>query len=278
MTMIRYANKVVSLDGGTTIELPLDLYEFQDGGGLRNAESFNHGRDFAYDHLRDGISPRDLGRSTVRFGVGLATPILTDAFIDQLRSTLLAMGPFWLYTLGADGSERRARCRLSQMPDLLVTYKTSITTLAALDMRRYTDWRATTPTTWSQVVTATPTSWTVNNPGGLPVDDAVIRLRANASNFFNNPLLENLTTGYEARSGRDASNAAHELKYDFGQNSVGWSTNDGVSYADDIANMTFSALHLPLGWEDAVGNNSYRYTNNGTPGLTIEGSFYARWA
>lgn len=277
ITALRYADRIVSLDGGTTINLPTDLYEFQDSGGLRSAELTVWGTDHAYDLLRNAPSPREVAKASVRVGVGLATPTLSDAFIDQLRSTLLAMGPFYLQTVGADGSRRQARCRLAQMPDMLISYERSITTLASLEMRRFTDWMATTPTTWSQPITATPTSWTVNNPGALPVQDVVIRLRANASNFFTNPVLENLTNGYRFSSARDGVNANSELMLDTKRAYVGWSTNDGGSYADDIAQVIFSATQFPLSFRLDAGDNTLRYTNTGTPGLNIDGSFYARW-
>ncbi len=277
ITALRYADRIVSMDGGTIIELPTDLYEFQESGGLRTAESALFSSNYAYDHLRGAISPREVAKASVRFGVGLATPTLSDAYIDTLRSTLLAMGPFWLQTIGADGSRRQARCRLAQMPEMLIGYQRSITALASLEMRRYTDWLATTPTTFTQTVTATPTTFTVDNPGGLPVDEIEIRFRANASNYFTNPILENLTTGYAFASLRDGSNANHELKLNTSDPSVKWSTNDGGSYVDDIANLVIPTDHIPLAFLMAVGVNSLRYTNTGTPGVTIEGSFYAKW-
>lgn len=277
ITAVRYADRIVSLDGGTTINLPTDLYEFQDGGPLRSADSVLFSSNYAYDHLQNALSPRDIAPVAIRFGVGLATPTLTDVYIDTLRSTLLAMGPFYLQTIGADGSRRQARCRLAQLPDMLVSYHRSVNVLASLELRRYTDWTATTPTTFSQMITATPTAFAVVNPGGLPVEETTIRFRANAANFFTNPLLDNLTNGYAFQSTRDGVNANSELLLDTSRPYVGWSTNDGASYADDIALMTFGGLQIPLSWRWEVGSNSLRYTNTGTPGLTIEGSFYARW-
>lgn len=276
---LRYAHKVVSLDGGTVVEFPRYFYEFQPGGDLRPADSELPSLSFGFDHLRNAISPRKITRSAVRFMIGEDTPILSDAYIDSLRSTLLNMGPFWLYTIGADGTERRARCRLERLPDVLVSYQRSITAPAMVEFRRYSDWLSPNQEQHVQVISATPTLFTVTNPGGLAVDEVEVRFRVNPGGSFSNPTLINQTNGYTFQSNRDAAAADDELKLDTGEPSVLWSTDDGGNYTNDITNLVIPTTQIPLAFVLDPGPNSLRYENNGAPGgLNVEIRWYPRWA
>lgn len=277
-TMIRYAEKAVSLDGAQSVTFPLFQYEWQGSGAMRPARTTIPGTNYAFDHLRNAITPRDVARESIRFMMGEDTVQATADAIDDLAGRLLAMGPFWLTTLGPDGTRRKARCRLASKVDILVSYRRSITAPAVLDIERYSDWFDNALQQHVEVLTATPTTFTVTNPGSMPAELMVIRFRSNGATGYTNPILENLTNGFEFRSLRDAIDANSELKLDTEEPSVRHSTDDGGTYADDFANYTLPSLQMPLSFRLDPGPNSIRYTNTGTPALNIEFLYYPVYA
>lgn len=277
--MLRYAEKAVSLDGAVTVTFPLMMYLWQSSGPLRSAYTRAPGNNYGFDHFRNAISPRDIARETIAFMVGEDDIQDTIDQIDEIKGAMLNMGAFWLTSLGQDGTRRKARCRLNSMPDVQVSYKRSITAPVVIEMDRMSDWYGETLVTPDvEVVTSSPDTFTITNPGNIPVDLVEIRLRSNGATGFTNPHLENLTNGYELRSTRDAASANSELKLDTSIPSILWSTDDGGTYADDWALYVQPTLQLPLSFRLDPGPNSIRYTDAGTPNVNISFSFYAAFA
>lgn len=273
---MRYVEKAVTIDGLHSVTFPTDLYEWQDVGPFRAAHTRLFSNNFVFDHLRNAVSPRDLARTSVRFGIGEASAILNDAKVEEIITALAGRGPIWLYTLGVDGTRRKARCRLHHMPDIVVSYKNGRNALASLDFERYTDWLAEDPVMETIAVTASPQSFTIENPGSMPADEVVVRFRANSGTGFTNPKLENQTNGYSFESTRDATDAAHELRLDTSEPSVKWSTNDGGNYSDDLVNLVMPTTFMPLAFPLDPGPNSLRY-NGGAIDANIEITFYPKY-
>ena len=281
VTAMRYAEKAVSFDGTRTVVFPLDMYEFTDSGPLRNAFRAPELHNYAYDHLQRARSPRDLANVSIRFMASHDTPTETDYLVDQLKSTMLAFGPFWLYTLGADGTRRRAKCRLKAIPEIQVSYRRHWFAPVNLDMIRFSDWYS------DQLITETinlvppyPVEFAINNPGNLPADEIVIRVQSDGNPSFSQPDLQNMTNGFRFKSLRNATNADDEVKLDTAEPSIRWSVNDGATYVDDITNYSFPTTQAALSFLFDVGPNQLRYTQtdtlNGTVTLVI--SYYPKYA
>jgi len=270
---IRYLEKFVSADGLTSYTFPADDYEHEAEQGYREASAAVVGADYAHDFAGAAPWPKGVADEAVRFTIWGSSEADAEDQFDECASTLRKIGRGKLYALASDGSRRWAWAKLAGRP----TYSTRVDDMfnipVAVRFRRFSDWLGEDLETGSQAIAATPTQFSISNPGNAPVYAAVFRLRSNGAAGFTNPSLTNLTNGYSVSSTRDAANGNSELKIDAGAARVLWSTDDGANYADDYALATLGALQVGL-MRLEPGSNVMGYTDGATPNLSLEWSFY----
>lgn len=83
-----------------------------------------------------------------------------------------------------------------------------------------------------------------------------------ATDQFNDPAIENLTTGYSISANRTAPDANAEWKVDAGAGTVEYSSDDGSSYTDDMANATRGGNKVAL-MKLQPGANVFEYGDVG---------------
>lgn len=276
MVAIRYLEKLTSLDGLVSYTFPDDGYEYESEQRYREASSPVVGADYAHDFAGVHPWPKDVADEAVRFAIwGTDEGDAEDQF-DTCVSTLRKIGRGKLYALASDGSRRWCYAKLAGRPTYSATVEDFYNIPVALRFRRFSDWFASSPTTGTQAVSGTPTTFTITNPGNAPVLAAVIRLRSGGATGFTNPALANLTNGYSLASSRDAVSVNSELRIDAGAARVQWSDDDGATMADDYALVTLGATQVGL-MRLEPGDNTMRYQDGGTPSLSIEWSFHAAY-
>ena len=272
MGAIRYLEKLTSEDGLLSYTFPVDDYEHEAEQRYREASEAIIGADYAHDF--GGVQPwaKDVGDEAVRFTIWGTSEADAETQFDTCAGTLRRIGRGKLYALASDGSRRWAWAKLAARPTYSARVDDFYNVAVALRFRRYSDWFASAATTGTQAVTATPTAFTITNPGNAPAL-VTFRLRSSSAAGFTNPSLTNLTNGYSVASTRDAVSVDSELRIDAAASRVQWSTNDGVDYTDDYSLVTIGALQVGL-MRLEPGANDFEYADGGTPNLTIEWSFY----
>lgn len=274
---VRYAEKFVSADGLLTYTFPLKAYEWESSGGLRLAPAPAIGADFAYDGLRSQIAPQEVASENVRFIVVSTTSALVDTAVDEARATLLRIGRGRLYTLTAAGVRRWCWARIRQMPQTRVAVGNNLHEGMALAFDRYSPWYSEAQTNFSTTFTSSGQTAVITPSGNLPVTLMAIRIRSNSAAGFTDPNLKNQTNGYEFTSSRDASSSNDELKIDTEAMTVKRSTDDGVNYTDDFANLTLPAGQVGF-FRLEPGANTLQYVGGGTPNLNVDIAFYEVFA
>lgn len=96
------------------------------------------------------------------------------------------------------------------------------------------------------------------------------------STYFTNPDIENQTESKSFSSTTDSTDADKELKVDTEEHSVEVSTDDGVTYADDIAAFSRGAGQAGV-MSLAAGSNTFEYEDGGSPSAVLEVRFYDAW-
>jgi hypothetical protein len=274
----RYLARFESTDGALVVTFGLNAYRWESDQAFRLALSPAAGADWAYDPAGKGRAPLDVAVERVSYLVRAATEAALETALAELRSRIARIGLGYLIRRDSDGTERRAFARPATMPVISRVPGSQVAQPVVLEFRRLSHWMATTATTGSTTVTSTPHTWTISNPGDLPCDAVVFRLRSNSAGPTTDPKLENLTNGYWWATTRDLTHAYHEIRIDTGRWAVEWSTNDGASYSNDWALASIGATQVGI-MRLEPGSNSMRATvASGTPSYTLEWSFYARYA
>jgi len=263
----RHLEKFTNSAGTVSYSFPLNMAEYAPSQPLRQPSVQIAGADYAY-RLRGSLPGlKALGQERVRFlNVG-ATSAAVESAIDEMRSELFKIGMGKGYLLDSDASERWAWMDLAAMPEITVAVRRELIIPTLLTLNRYTDWFGAAQSV-NQTVAASPTTWTVTNPGNANAYAVVMRLRANTGTGFVNPRLDNLTNGYYWSSTRDSASADDELKVDAGAQTVQYSPDDGVSYANDFSLFTRGTSQIAY-MVLAPGDNSIRYTGGGSPSLDV---------
>ncbi len=274
-TAQRWAEKFESIDATLTYTFPLNQYEWQSEQGLRVAYGHGVGADYAHDFAGISLAPKSVGIEVVRFMMtGYASPAAFDTAFDAMLGQLMRIGQGKLFTNDSAGTRRWCYARLTARPSITIAGLSWLAQPVALHFTRLSDWFGASATTGSRTVTVSPDTFTINNPGNAPAKFIVFRLRANAAAGFTNPALANLTNGYSFSTTRDSASADSEIKVDTELASVEFSTDNGVSYADDYALFSLGATQVGF-MQLEPGNNSMRVTCDGTPNFDLEWSFYA---
>lgn len=262
----RYASKFTSFDGLTSYVFPAFRYEYEPTQPLRSARALVPGGHYGVRLLGSRPALKDVAQERIRF-VSYGTSLEIDTEIDNLRSKLYTGAFGWLYTLGADGTERRARAELAEMPQITIAYGSPHITPVVLGFNRFSDWYGTTETDLTFTVNADPYNFNVTNAGNAPVYNPVLILKGP----FTNPVLTNNTNGYIFGTTRDATLSTEWLKIDAGEHTIEWSTNSGGSWDDDYALYTRPTGQVQL-MRFEPGVNSMTIT--GANGSTLDVNFY----
>lgn len=276
MAGIRYLEKLTSIDGASSVTLPIVDYEWESTQSLRTAFMESVGMDYAFDALRGAPALKAVATEVVRatiYGGGGAD---MDTILDNMRGGLLAIGRGKLYTKTQAGVRRWCYARLAGMPSIRVTGPALIVPVE-IPFQRFSDWFAETPTSVITTVTTSPKSITVTNAGNIAAKFIVFRFRSSSAAGFTNPVLLNVTNGYQFSSTRDAVSVNSELKVDTEAMSVLWSNDDGVSYANDYALFTIGVDQAAF-FQLEPGDNTLMLLNDGTPNLSFEVAFSASYA
>ncbi len=268
----KYLEKFESADAVTSVVFPLNLYEWSSRQDVAAPAGHPVGADYDFDFLGFGKAPKMNAAERVRFA-SVGTPASIDSAIQTIRADCYNIGPGKLYTLDNAGARLWAWARITAMPRFTVSFDNPRLTPVGLDFTRMSDWYDDTQTAVTEVITATSGSFVVANAGDAQVKNAIFRFRANTAGGLSNPALIHASNGHQFSSTRDSSGADDELKVDCGKPSVDWSTDDGVSYADDYANFAIGSLQVAFMILEP-GNNTINYTCSGTPNFDIDYSFY----
>lgn len=281
MATPRKVEKFTSSDGSTyVLTFPLEELEWESKQGLRIALAPAAGFNYAVDLLRDAVAPVTVRQGNVRALVRQSTSALVDSTVDGMLAIPRLIGKGKLWTLGADGTRRWAWSRMVNSVDMQFLTHDVFERGIRWGFVGLSDWFAETITTPAETaITTNPQTFTVNNPGNIPVDLMTIRLRANSATGITNPVVENITNVndvYSFSSTRDLTNAAHELKIDTDALTVGYSTDDGANYTNDLANFSRGGTHANF-FRLWPGNNSIRISGTGSIAINVGFSFYAAY-
>jgi hypothetical protein len=268
---------MLALNPGLSYTFPLKRYEYTDEQPVRTAYGAAVGASYSHDYLGSARSPKGNAKSNVRFFALETSTALLDAEIDELRSKLYEIGLGKVWTLGADATRRWAYARLEAMPEILVAVGQTVHMPTAAQFARLSDWYDESVTTVTGAITTATGYLTVTNPGNATVYNAIIRIRSSSAAGFTNPGVTNLRTGESFSSTRDAASTSDELKIDCGALTVGYSANDGASYADDMAVFTRGADQVGF-MTFPPGQSTIEITCGGTPNLSLEISLWGAYS
>lgn len=287
----RRVEKWVNLAGTVTVNVPSYEVEWESAQGLRAPRAVVSGASYAYDLLGTNPALFDAGSERVRcllYEPGGPTDV--DDSLDDLMSGLWGMGLCKIYVVDSAGARRWAYGRVQSMPTITWKAGDILSKGVSIDFVRLSPWLGETAITHTETVTASPDTFTVNNPGNLPATIVEVRFRSNSAAGFTNPKIENLTAVstpfgsvlYTFETARDAASINDEVRLFTGSPeeaaAVEYSTNNGSSYADDFAQITIPTVHRVLAFALAQGDNSLKATIGGTANVDIEITAWAAYA
>lgn len=270
MAAPRYAHKFTNAAGTIELTFPTNRLEFEESYPLRSTSQIMAGSSYAYRLLGNSAPYKAVADIRIRFLVVDTTETGIDTAIDALKQKSLGVGFGKLWSIGADASLRWCWAEVKEGPSIIVTAGRNLIVPSGLSFARFTDWADDTLTEEGEAINADPDTITISNAGNAKVFDAIITIRGT----FTNPSIVNTTNGYHFSSTRDGSAAAHWLKIDCGKGTVQFSTDSGVTYADDKAlfsrgtdQVNFMVLE--------VGDNTWEI--DGCNGATIDVDFYPKY-
>jgi hypothetical protein len=259
--------------GELVYEFPRISFEHEQSQDVRNAFSPVVGADYGFDFHGELAAPKGFGQESVRFVIVGDTLAETEAALDEAKSRLYRAGRGKLYIEALDGTTRWAWARIGAMPNMRFGVANRSFVPVVVDFIRFTDWYGEL-ITGSAVITSTPDTFTITNPGNAVIKALTLRLRSNSAAGFTDPLLLNQTNGYQIATTRDAASVNDEWRIDTdGEPRVRYSTDNGATYSDDYDLVTIGPQQVSL-MQLNPGDNQFEYTDQGTPDLTLEWSFY----
>lgn len=269
----RLLEKFVALDGSLTYTFPTYFIEQQTSQGIYTPSSVAIGANYPYDLL--GTKDGPLNEAVEAIAFDIMKPVGgtdIDAELDNMRSYCKRIGLGKLYIADAAAAERWSYARLSAMPS--ISWRTGdgfFQQHASLQFKRRSNWfdvAQSTPN--SGAVVATPTTFTINNPGNARVYAVAIKLHANTAPGFNNPVIQNLSNGYSWSSTRTSTSIGDELIVDAGLNTVAFNgIDDYTRFTRGSTQVAYFALE--------PGNNSIQYSGGAAPNVTITFTFYGAY-
>lgn len=270
MYVPRYIEKFENTDGDVSYKFPLVGYEWESVQPLRSPYVAVSGANYGVNLRSGNPGLKEAGQERIRFSIHhKCSPAEIDSKIDQMRSKLYTIGLGKLWTRDSENARRFAWGQIVEMPEHLVTFEAPINLKlfpTSLEFRRESDWYGYPIIAEEAAATGTVI---INNPGNANVWNAVLVLRGT----FTNPTiqLDNDAGSYLLTSSRDGTSNAHRLKLDAGRYTVEFSSNAGVSYADDYALYARSLLQTDM-FVLAPGDTEVTFT--GMTSATLAWSFY----
>lgn len=275
---LRYVEKFTNITGTISYEFPLRMYEWETSQPLRTAIGQAIGADYGHDHHGYAPAPFSPSRERIRVTAVTSTAALLEAALDEARAECYRIGLGYLYRLDSDGStRRRALARLASTPGFTRTIGQFVHMPLIFDFLRVGPWEATTATTGSQKVAATPEAFTISNPGNLPCDAILFRFRSDSAGPTTDLSLTNSTNGMSFSTTRDLSHADHELRVNTETWAVEYSANDGGSYSNDYNVFSIGATQVGIMRLEPGDNSMSAAVASGTPDYTLVWSFNARY-
>lgn len=272
MASSRYLYKFESVDAAYSFTFPEYSYEYEPAQEYRTDEVLIMNKDFPLDLLKSQKLPignTDESASFVTLNDSLST---LDTNIDAMKAALYNGAYGYIYTIGADGSIRRAEGRLKSKSLSLSNNPYTLPT--SINFSRYSHWGVANAINVNQAITADGQTFVVNNPGNVVQRNLVITLVPNTAAGIVNPIITNTTLvdgiNYIFATTRDSAATTSRIKLDTRDPSVKWSTNSGTSYADDFPLYVIQATQIVLTFALAPGNNTLRYNGGGTPNLQVQ--------
>lgn len=273
----RVLREFSSKDGTYKWVFPLSGYEWDTSQELLVPAAGLIGQSYGFDLLGDTEALEDFGEERLRFSlIAKCAPADIDTELYQLNRTLRKAKRGWGRTIDSLNTRYKAEMRALSLVSYTIQNVDQPSGSKILDcvaiFRRYTKWFQNTDLTSTQAITATNTTWVVNNPGNDYCRRMIIRFRANTSASFSAWKLGNDTTGEDFTCTYVMDNANKEIKLDTKAPSVDLSTDDGANYSDAWAYYTLPTptTQKILSFSLAPGNNTLRFTGTGTIRVNVE--------
>lgn len=275
----RYLERFASYDDSLVYDFAKYEYEWESSQQFRANFLPVVGADYLHDTLGYAPAPVDNAKEIVR---GVQVPstwaeydtMKSDAFVKCRR-----IGIGKLYTIDESNVRHWAWARIMRMPETNIVNDRARVLPLIFEFTRESDWKGVNAVQGTVALTLASQNFQITNPGDLPTEEIVFRLRSNSLTGFTNPILRNLTAGsvYEISSTRDAVSANSEIRIDGETYRVQWSDNDGATYADDYGLVTLPATQAGL-FGLKPGINDLQYVNTGAPSASLEYYFFPKYA
>jgi hypothetical protein len=260
-----------STDGTTVLTFGVAEYEWDSAQPLYVPSVPLVGANYAYDQLGSAPPVKQNARETLRFVVYEDTPAEVDTAIDDLMAKCVSIGLGKLWLTASDGSRRWAYARAAAMPALHWAAGDILRKAVSLDFDRSSDWYAASQTISSNDLASDPDTFTINNPTGSDILNAVVKL----SGVWASPVtIENTTNGYGiVYSGDDGASSDDVVRFDAGTGRIDRSDDAGATWTPDYASYApFAAGQVQIMILDP-GDNDFSVDN--ANGATVVVSFYS---
>lgn len=270
----RYLEKFESENGTISVTLPLFAYEYASRQSLIVPIRQVSGASYAYPLRGNTQAIKAIGTESANFAhVEDFSFAALENSMDALKYAAITAAIGWIYLLADDGTRRRARGFITDVPEMTIGYTQGLSIPAMVSWIRLTDWQSpdlivTDPITLDD----TPLTFSMDIEGNAPCYDAVIEIFG----VFTNPKLVNETNGYTLESTRDGALGSDSLRFDAGRNRVEFSDDTQATYVPDFANFVRADRQIQLMRLDP-GTDDFEYTDGGAPGATVIVQYHPHW-
>jgi hypothetical protein len=272
--VVRYAEKFESRDGAISLAFPADSYEFEPSQTYRESLERVHGADYAHDFAGYLPWPKQTGVEVVRCVIWGTSGANADSQFDDLVSKCRRAGLGKLFSIDNAGTRRWCYAKLAERPLYRATSEQFFNIPVALRFVRLSDWYGASLVSDDVLITTSPQTFIVNNPGNAPALAVQWWLQSNTSAGFTAPNIRNTENGYSIGTSRAASSSSDVLRIDSGRMAVEYSQDGGTVFANDYALAVLGGSQVGL-FRLEPGDNTIEVTGGGTPNFWIEWSFFA---
>lgn len=267
----RYIGRFENEATGAFTAFPVKMMVTNDDQDFRRADQPAIGANYAYPFLRGGALPREVAPVTVR-GILTGTPSQIDTAMDAL-SAIYAAGMGKLWSMNASNVEDRwCWAIMTAKPKSAFGATVRGYLEVTLQFARFSDWFGATLESTTNLVNTNPETWTVTNPGNLPVRqgaDLTVLITALGASAWADPItVANLTNGKSVIMAFAGTTSAYRIRYVQDQIVAERSANSGGSYTDSYNLVTTPAGQIGF-LELEPGANSIRVTGATNANVTI---------
>lgn len=258
-------------NGAATWTFPLAEYEWSTSQALRVPLASLTGAQYDYEILAAGPAPRQSAVETLQFLFRETTPQAVDSAIQTALAAIANYGTGKLWAQDADGTTRWAYARAMALPAFRWRAGDIFRKSAQMQFRRGSDWYAATSYSTVFTINADPKTISVVNDGSLRVWNAVLLFKGSFSGLDvtnNSALIAGGTSKYEIGSDRIGAAASDWLKIDAGAYQALFSSDSGVNYAGDYANINLPTLQVAFMMLEPGANSLVVVGGNGST-LTV---------